>query len=146
LSDDFAHLIPPLRKLVDLRKKRDETKVAAEMAENRFREQEDVVQAALSALGDKAHISLDLGEGYGTWRMQRRHTMYGGVYDHEAAVEALEELGRLEELALPKSAIKFRQKALNDFVKETLEHGGKLPAGIEPRPRIGVTMTHKKGK
>ena len=142
-DEPFAHLIPPLRKLVDLRRKRDETKVLAETAEERFREQEDAVQAALATLGDQAHVSLDLGEGYGTWR---RNTIYGGIYDHEAAVEALRAEGRLEELALPESAVKFRQKALNDFVKERLEHQQKLPAGIEPRPRIGVTMTHKKGK
>ena len=145
-DDPFAHLVPPLRKLVDARRVRDETKVKAEQAEAKFREQEDLVQSQLATLGSTPHVTLDLGEGYGTWRMQRRNTIYGGVYDHEAAVKALEEAGRLEEIALPKSTVKFRQKSLNDFVKETLEHGGKLPAGIEPRPRVGVTMTHRKGK
>lgn len=144
MSDDpFAHLIPPLRKLVDKRRVRDEKKAAAEAAEKEFRAQEDAVHAAMKTMGKQPHVTLDLGDGYGTWRFQRRETVYGKVYDHEAAVASAKEAGRFDELVMPASHVKFRGKALNDFVKEAREHGQELPPGFEPDVRTGITMTNK---
>jgi len=143
-DDPFAYLIPPLRKLMELREARDKAKVAAEQAENAFRAQENLIHDQLKSAGRQPHVTLDLGEPYGEVRFQRRVTPYGRVYDHEAAVEALKEIGRFEELTMPATHVKFRQKALNDFVKEVAEHGGKLPPGIEPAPREFVSITRKK--
>jgi hypothetical protein len=143
-DDPLAHLIPPLRELMYRREERDRLKQEKADAENAYREQETLVHRLLSTLGKRTKIGpIDLGAPYGEVSFQRRETPYGKVYDQEAAVKAAEEQGLFEQLTLPRSNVKWREKALNDFVKECRETGQKLPPGIELVLRKGVTISRK---
>lgn len=144
-DDPFAHLIEPLRKLVVLRRERDKLREQSMAAEKRFDAQQAVVHRAMASAGKSARVSnIDLGEGYGTWDFQRARTVRGRVYDHEEAVNQATSLGKAEELLLPASHVRFRTKALNDFVKEALEHEQDLPPGFEPNINEYVSMSQKK--
>lgn len=145
-EDPLAFLDTDLRKLMELRETYDHAKAAKTVAHEALKAHERVVHDKLaSSTNSKSQttITRDLGAPWGEVRFQRRVTLYGRVYDHEAALEAVRaEGGDLEmALVLPASHVKFREKAVNDLVKEREENGQPLPEGIEPAPRKFVQVT-----
>lgn len=148
-EDPLAHLDPHLRELMKRRDAYEKAKSASNAAYERKQEQEAFVHELLTSSTNKRSqttITRDIGPPWGEVRFQRTEQMWGKVYDHDAAVKAIEQEGGdlMEALVEPSTHVKFRQKALNDLVKSRREAGQDLPAGIEPAPRKGVSVSVKK--
>lgn len=84
--------------------------------------------------------TLELGPGYGNVQFNREQKVNSSVFDEAAAVAFFEEQGMAQGYVQGK----VRKKPLNQLVRETLENGGELPPGIEPRVTKYVKVTKRK--
>lgn len=133
---------------MEVRTARDEAKKALEIAEQEFRDMEADVYEALEALRDpndpsasRSTLKVPLGEPWGTVAFRQRETIYGRVYDAEAAMEYFEQRAMVEEITEPK----FAKARLNEIARDHYEQGADLPPGVDYYPNRGVTITRQKG-
>lgn len=117
-----------LRKLVDLREKRDEAKGIADAAERAYREHEAQLWEEIEdAHGKVTTLTVDLGEGYGKVQFQRRATTYSRIIDEDAFVDAVKREGREEEFLKPG----IRKKVLNEEVRDRNDRGVAQIDGVD---------------
>lgn len=137
LADDA---IKKLRRLMELRAKRDETKAAADQAEKEYREGEaDVYEALADGPMDRLN-NIDLGEPWGKVSFHAKETIYGRIIDEDAALEYFEQRAMADEVTKPK----FSMARINEVVRDAVEQGESLPQGLDFYPRRFVQITRKK--
>jgi len=137
LSDDA---IKKLRRLMELRTKRDETKAAAEAAEKEYREGEADVWEALSDGPMDRLNNIDLGEPWGKVSFHAKETIYGRIIDEDAALEYFEQRAMADEVTKPKIVM----ARVNELVRDAVEQGESLPPGTDFYPKRFVQITRKK--
>ena len=129
-----------LRRLMELRQKRDESKKQAEVDEKAYREGEaDVFEALSDGPVDRLN-NIDLGEPWGKVSFQARETIYGRVIDSEEAQEWFESRAMIDEVSEPK----FVMARVNEIVRDAVEQGEKMPPGLDFYPRRFVSITRQK--
>jgi hypothetical protein len=84
--------------------------------------------------------TFDLGPGYGRVQFNREQKVNSSVFDKDLAIAYFEEKG----LATGYVEGAVRKAPLNQLVRETLEQGGELPPGVEPRITKYVKVTKRK--
>ena len=137
-----------LRRFMELRDERDHAKKALEQAEEDYREAEVEMYAELEKLKDPndpnakpGAIRAHLGEPWGTVTFRQRETIFGRIFDEDAAQEYFEQRAMLDEVSQPK----FVQKRISEIVRDCREQGVDMPPGIDYYPRRGITVTRQKG-
>lgn len=125
------------REVLDARKEYDVRHKAKVKAEKH----RDQLEADLLERMKKEQPPDDLGPGYGKVKFTAMKTIRGKVFDKEAAKRAFEERGDVEGYL----DISPRQKAINDLVKECIEHNQPIPDGIEHTEQPYIRVTKKKG-
>ena len=135
-----AESVSQLRRLMELRDLRDNTKKAAETAEKEYRESEADVYAALEENPVKGTIKVDLGEPWGVVSFYPRTTVFGKIIDPNKAQEHFEQRAMVDEVSAPK----FVMKRINELVRDAREQGRDMPPGISWFERRGVTITRQK--
>lgn len=129
-----------LRRLVDAKRRKKETKAAATEAEKAHREEEAACYQELEEeYGDVTSITIDLGPGYGKHTFVRQSRVYGKVFNEDLAFESLDNEALSDELTAPKVS----ESALNQLVQERVRNGQPLPDGITFRTRNWITDTQK---
>lgn len=132
--------IDKLRRLMEARQRRDESKQQAEKDEREYREIEADVYEALEQNPIKGTLKVDLGDPWGTVSFGPRETYFGRIIDKEKALEHFEQRAMVEEISEPK----FVMKRINEIVRDCREQGINPPAGIDYYARRGVTITRQK--
>lgn len=133
-------LASKLRRLVEVRERRDETKAAADIAEKEYRELEGELWDELDESPIKGAIKIDLGEPYGVITFQPRETYYGRVLDADAALEHFERTAQVEEFTQPKIVM----SRVNELVRESLEQGKAIPDGLDFYAKRYVSISRQK--
>lgn len=131
-----------LRRLMELRAKRDETAEAAKKAKDDYIEAELEIFEELSEGPVSSLNNVDLGPPWGKVSFRVRETYFGRVIKgkEEEAREYFRQ--RLMEDALTKP--KFAERRLNEIVRERLENGQPLPPGMDFYARRGLTVSRQK--
>lgn len=129
-----------LRRLMELRERRDLDKATAERSEKEYRASEAEVWEALEDSPLKPPYKVDLGDEFGVVRFHPRETIYGRVIDKDAAIEHFEERAMVDELTEPKIVM----ARVNELVREAYEQGDDMPPGVDFVPRRFVTITREK--
>jgi hypothetical protein len=132
--------IKQLRRLMELRTKRDENKKAAEEAEKEYREAEADVYEALSDGPMDRLNNIDLGEPWGKVSFHAKETIYSRVIDPDALMEYFEQRAMVEEVTEPQ----FSKARLNEIAREAVEAAAQMPKGLDFYPRRFVQITRKK--
>lgn len=127
------------RRVIDARADYDKKQKAKVKAENEKKRAEAEMNEALLKAKQKG-TTLELGPGYGDVQFNREQKVNSSVFDEAAAIAYFEEKG----LATGYVDEKVRKKPLNQLVRETLENGGELPPGVEPRVTKYVKVTKRK--
>lgn len=136
-----ADLEVKLRRFVEARTVRDETKVASERAEKVYRAQEAELWDELADSPIEGAIKVNLGPPYGVVTFQPKETYYGRILDEEKALEYFEQTAQVDEFTKPK-IVKSR---LNELVRQCLEAEKSPPAGIDFYASRYVSISKKKG-
>ncbi len=134
-----AQTIAQLRRLMELRDAKDQTKLSATKASKAYADAETAVFESLS--GIKGSIKPDLGPPWGYVQFSARETHFGRVYDAAKAKAYFEEMQMTSAMSEPK----FVKKRLNEIARECREHGTTPPPGIDWTTNRGVTITRQKG-
>ena len=129
-----------LRRLMELRERRDIDKAAAERSEKDYRAAEAEVWEAFEESPLKPPYKVDLGEPYGTVRFHPRETIYGRVINEHEALEHFEDRALVDEMTAPKIVM----ARVNEMVRELHEQGESMPPGVDFYPRRFVTITREK--
>jgi hypothetical protein len=130
-----------LRRLLELRDKRDNLKTALEKSETDYREAEADVYEAMEESGVKSSIKVDLGAPWGEVGFRPRETYYGRIIDDEKAIKYYEERALIDEVSSPK----FVMRRINEEVRDRIEAGNmNMPPGVDYYVRRGVTITREK--
>lgn len=135
-------VISQLRRLMELREKRDEDAVKAKRSEIEYREIEADVFEALD-LGPVDRLNnVDLGPPWGRVSFRTRETTYGRLIkgQEDLAEEYFREQGALDSV----STRKFQMKRINEIVRAADEQGEKMPPGLDFYKNRGVTITRQK--
>lgn len=130
-----------LRRLMELRVRRDEAKQELATAEADFRDCEADVYESMEEDAVQGTLKVDLGEPWGIVSFRTRETYYARVIDEEAAEEYFEQRAMMDEISSPK----FVKKRLNEIVRDHIEQNKDMPPGIDYYPDRGVTITRQKG-
>ena len=142
---DGSNVVIPverLRRLMELREKRDSSKVAADQAEKEYRAAEADLYELLDSGPVKRLSNVDLGEPWGKVSFGARSTDYGKVIKgmDDEALEFFRRTGEFEAM----TEKKLKKKRLNELVRQYLEEGKPLPPGIDFYTNRGVTITRQK--
>ena len=125
-----------LRSFYDRKDTHHRLKAESDAATSEYKAVEQEVLDKLDELGVKT-LTVEL-PSIGSVRFTRRKpTVYGRITDIDAAQEAFENSGRVDELFAPKVSA----SRLNEYVRECLEQGTPLPAGVDFYERPGVTVS-----
>lgn len=111
-------------------------KAESDAATNEYRAAEQDVLDKMEELGLKT-LTVDLPTVGSVRFTRRKPTVYGRITDIDAAIESFENSGRVDELFHSKVS----SARLNEFVRECLEQGQPLPAGVDFYERPGVTVS-----
>lgn len=141
-----------LRRLMDARVQRDESKQKYDEDEREFREIEAEVYDLFTGEdeddldgegGIKGTLKVPLGEPYGTVAFRTRKTPYGRVIPgkEEELLGYLEQRAMVDEFTQPK----FSKKRLNEMARDADEQGIELPPGMDYYFNRGITITRQKG-
>jgi hypothetical protein len=134
ISDDVKGR---LRRLLELREKSEQAKVAADAAKADYKAMERDVWEDIENSDLKGAIKIDLGEPYGTVTFQKRETFFARIIDAEAAEDYYRAQDSLETV----SEIKFSKARLNEVVREAIDTGTPLPPGLDWTPTRYVSVT-----
>lgn len=128
-----------VRRLVELRESRDQTKQTATDAKNEFEQYQAAFFEEYEKSPLKGSIKVDLGGDYGVVQIVPRTTKFGRILDREKA-EAY-----FKERALSAEYIKedFRMGRLHELVREHIEQKKPLPEGIDFYTKEYFTVTFK---
>lgn len=137
--DAGEQLASKFRRLVELRDVRDIAKAALERAEKEYRNYEADLWDELEASPLQGTIKIDLGDE-GVVTFQRRETVYGRVLDADKALEYLEERALTDEFTKPKLV----SKRVNELVRDCVESGEPVPAGLDFYAQRFISISKKK--
>lgn len=126
-------------KLLEARERHDKARIEEEETKRQKKAQEALVHELLQDAGIKSH-TIDLGPPHGEVRLVPQSRVSGTIFDEEIALEAFEAEGLTDELVKPGP----RKAVLNELVRERLENGQALPAGVSFYTTDFVTVTRKK--
>lgn len=135
--------IQQLRRLMELRHKKDELTKAADNAKKECKEAELELFEKLTdpETGDVRRIPpVDLGEPWGRVAFQARETTYGRVINEKEARQYFEAHGMTDVLTAPK----FVKKRLNEIARDVDEQQAELPPGFDWYKDRGITVTQQK--
>lgn len=135
--------ISALRRLMELRVKRDELAKAHDAAKKEYKEAElDLFEKLTDPeTGDVRRIPpVDLGPPFGRVAFQARETHYGRTIDEKAFREYCQKHGMTDVLTEPK----FVSKRLNEIARDVVEQAGSPPPGFDWYTQRGVTITRQK--
>lgn len=134
--------IQQLRRLMELREKKDELKAAAAKASEEYADAEAELFDKLDSGPMSRLNNVDLGEPWGRVSFGRRETYYGRVIKgmESEAAEYFREHGMGDIMAKPS----FVKKRLNEIARDCREQGTSPPPGIDWYPNRGVTITVQK--
>lgn len=135
-------VLSKLRRLMELRERRDELKTAATNAENEYRDMEADVFEALDNGPVRRVNNVDLGPPWGKVSFGARETYFGKVIKgmESEAIGYFKRTGQEDAMTEPKLV----PKRLNEEVRQRIEDGEELPPGIDFYVRRGVTITRQK--
>lgn len=144
LDEDSAltsteELASRVRRLVELRTRRDQTKIAADKAKAEFEKYQAAFFEEYEQSPLKGSIKVDIGGDYGTVQIVPRKTQYGRILDREKAVEWMREREKLDEYMKDD----FRMGRLHELVREYMEQKKPLPPGIDFYSKEYFTITFK---
>jgi hypothetical protein len=133
------------RRLIELREERDETKTAAEAAENAYRRFEQELWDRMTEDGTlqmkDASLKVPLGPPHGTITFSPRETKFGRVLNYEKALEHFEQRAMVDEMMKSKVS----KARLNEYVRQILEdENAVMPPGIDFYVTKGITITRPK--
>lgn len=129
-----------LRRLMEIRQRRDEANVAAEATEKEYREYEADVWDDLEASPITGNLKIDLGAPYGVVSFRPNETYYGRIIDKEAAMEYLEQRAMMDEVTQPKVVM----RRITEIVNEHREQGKNMPPGMDFYAKRYITITKQK--
>lgn len=136
---DMDEFKASFQRLAELRQSRDRDKKAAEKSEKAYREKEAELYAELEEAGIRGRLTFDFGGDLGTYKFQRRATIYGRVLDKKTALEALKKLG-LSDMVYSEAV---NQGRLNEKVRDWLEAGETIPEGLDFYTREAISISTK---
>lgn len=137
MSDDV--LVSLRSKFANLVELRDEKDIAKKKAD-KLKDEYDALQEELwEAMEDSGLGSLKLEIGDENITFVARETLYGSVFDKDAAAEAFKKDGRFDEY----TGIKFEAKRINELVRECIENGQELPEGVDFYSRRLISISRK---
>lgn len=128
-----------VRRLVELRTARDESKIKADKDKEAFESYQAEFFEELEKSPLKGSIKVDIGGDHGTVQVVPRSTKYGRILDRDKA------LAYLNERALTEEFLKddFRMGRLHELVREHIEQKKPLPDGIDYYTKQYFTITFK---
>lgn len=135
--------IQQLRRLMELRDKRDQLGKQFDKAKKDYKEAElDLFEKLTDPeTGNIRRIPpVDLGEPFGRVAFQARETIYGRIIDDAAAREYFETHGMGDVMTEPK----FAKKRLNEIARDVDEQQREPPPGFDWYKDRGVTVTAQK--
>lgn len=132
--------IGKLRRLVDARNRRDETRRAAELAEKEYREIETEVHEELTDGPMSRLPNIDLGEPWGRVTFHAKETYFGRIIDEDAALEGFEQRAVVDEMTKPRIVM----ARINETVREAIEAGTPMPPGVDFYAKRYVQITKQK--
>lgn len=143
MTDDtvLTDLKSKFSRLLELREKKDVTKLAADQAKAEYQEEQAKLYRELQEEGIRGSMTFDFGGKLGTARFGRRATHFGRVVNKQAAIDALKAAGQ-DDAVLQESVAQGR---LNELVRECLETGRDLPDGVDYYTNEIITVSRKKG-
>jgi hypothetical protein len=127
------------RRLVELRTERDETKATADRAEEEYREYESELFDEMEASPVKGARRIDLGEPFGLVVFTPRETKFGRILNLDDALDYFETRAMSDEMTKPG----ISKRKLNELVRELLEQGKPMPAGVDWYANRGITISKK---
>lgn len=134
---DEDQIASKFRRLVELRETRDQTKTAADTAEEEYRHYEgelfDEIQDGPMSGTRRINIGGEV------IAFTPRETKFGRIIDADAAVEFFDRSGMAEEMTRPK----IEKRKLNELVRDYLDAGKSLPDGIDFYINRGITISRK---
>lgn len=133
--------IEKLRRLMEAREKRDESKKQAEADEADYREIESEVHMELDDGPLDRLNNIEIGPPWGKVSFHAKSTTYGQIIDSEAAQTHFEERAMVDEVSQPK----FVMARINEIVRDADENDEPLPPGISSYKRRYVQITKQKG-
>jgi hypothetical protein len=128
-----------VRRLVELRAEKDETKVAADKAKAAFEKYQAEFFEEYSKSPLKGSVKVDIGGDYGLVQIVPRSTRYGRILDREAAEKYFEDRKQTAEFVKED----FRMGRLHELVREHIEQKKPLPPGIDFYTKEFFTITFK---
>lgn len=127
------------RRLAEVRQQRDIDKATAERSERNYREYEANLFEQIEDSSLRGTVEFDFGGDLGIIRFQPRRTIYGRIVDKNAALDAFEQEALLDEMSSPK----VEARRLNEYVRDRLENGQSLPAGVDYYEKRFFTISKK---
>lgn len=134
--------VSSLRRLMELRERKDELESAGTKAKKAYQEAEAELFEKLDS-GPVARLNnVDLGEPWGKVSFGRRETYYGRIIKgkEDEALAYFERHGELGALTKPQ----FVKKRINEIARQHMESGEKFPDGLDWYASRGVTITRQK--
>lgn len=128
-----------VRRLVELRTRKDETEAAAKTAKEEFVEYQAQFYEEYEKSPLTGSINVNIGGDFGTVQLVPRSTKSGRVLNYDKAVQYFRERGQLAEF----TRNEIRKGRINDLVKECIEQKKPLPDGIDYYTKEYFTITFK---
>lgn len=137
-ADDISQL----RRLMELRERRDNLKVEYEAAKKDYADAEMELYERLSDGPVSRLNNVDLGEPWGKVSFGSREQYFARVIKgmEDEALEYFRQRARLDEVTEPR----FTMARLNEEVRHRRETNEPMPPGIDFYARRGVTVTKEK--
>lgn len=130
-----------LRRLMELRDKRDTEAKAAKDSEKEYREAEAEVWESLMDSPQEGTLKVNLGEPYGVVQFLPQETYYGRIIDEDAALEGFEQRAMVEEMTKPQIVM----ARINEEVRACIEQRQPPPPGVDFYAKRYVRITRQKG-
>ncbi len=139
MTDLAEQFTSKVRRLVELLDERDQTKLAAESAEETYRDYEAELFEEMTTGPLKGSLRVDLGEPHGLIVFTPREQKFGRIIDLDAALDYFDTRAMTDEMTKPGIA----KRRLNELVREHLEQNKPLPDGVDWYARRGITISRK---
>lgn len=134
---DVDELTGRVRRLVELRARRDETKLASDKAKAEFEQFQAEFFEEYEKSPLKGSVKVDVGGS--TVQIVPRKTKYARILDRDKAVEALRKAGLLKSVQKED----FRMGRLHEIVRQSIESKQPIPDGLDFYTKEYFTITVK---
>lgn len=138
MSDDLANTASRFRRLLELRDRRDASRVASEAAKVEHDEYEQELYAELADSEFTGSVRLNFPE-WGEVVFTPRSTAYGRILDRAEAIRSFEDLS-IDDVMV---GAKVQQARLNEEIRHRLEQGDEMPKGVDFYENTGITVSRR---